>query len=89
MGQSMGERVAALEERVKAKEIEMRDHKLVTEKLEHKIDEIAEGVATLVASENQRVGAMKLGQFIAGSGVFGAIGVGAMAIWGAFKGGGG
>ena len=81
MGQSIGERVAALEERAKARDIEMRDMKDALKELGGKLDDIADGVKKLVASENQRVGALNLGKFIAGTGVLGALGTGALVFW--------
>lgn len=74
MTKTLGERVAALEERAKARDIEMRDMKTLVTSMDGKLD-------LLVARDNQQKGAMTLGKAIAGTGIFGAIGTVLIAFW--------
>lgn len=74
MTKTLGERVAALEERAKARDIEMRDMKTLVTSMDGKLD-------LLVARDNQQKGAMTLGKAIAGTGILGVIGTAIITFW--------
>ena len=74
MTKALCERVAALEERSKSRDIEMSYFKLKVTSMDAKLD-------ILIARDNQQRGAVTLGKAIAGTGIFTVIGGLLLTFW--------
>ena len=90
-GQNLSADVAAIKEASKHRDREIRDikngMKEVNEKLDTvmvslaKLEKLPERVADLTTDRDEKMGAIKFGKWIAGTGVFGALGGAAYGIW--------
>ena len=96
IGENLISDVAAIKEASKHRDREIRDLKAGMKEANHKLDIVMTGlaklenlperVAELTTDRDEQVGAIKLGKWIAGTGVFGILGSAGYGLWELFRG---